>query len=313
MGKELKPTLWVHGSIFHLDDALCAAMGSIMGYQVKRTLDNKIVENCGPADIIADFGRKYDGVKYFDHHQPDAPYAQAVGIESRFPFAQPAAAGYMWAAFHKTIVKIVDPAAPDNVIPEVRDTIDFQLIAPSDRIDQEGAEVPPEITSFSAAVGFMNPITNDEKEFERTFMNAVRFVQRVLEGAIKKCLFKIYSREAINAAPIVNGNILVLDKYMPWQATVCNNPKFNKILFCVYPSLRGGWNGQTVPRTVTDRKNRKDFPIEWAGVAGKALAQLAGQPWETENDGYFCHVSRFLIAAPTKEIAIKMCQIAAEQ
>ena len=48
------------------------------------------------------------------------------------------------------------------------------------------------------------------------------------------------------------------------------------------------------------------------GEYTEILAQLTDQPWETENDGYFCHVARFLIAAPPKESAIKMCQIAAD-
>lgn len=310
--KEMKPVLWVHGSVFHLDDCLCGAMGKIMGYQIQRTLDKDISKNAGPSDIICDIGRVYDGIRNFDHHQPEAPYAQAVGIETRFPFSKPASAGYLWAAYNKTIIKCIDEKVPDSNIPEIRDTIDYQLIAPSDRIDTGEADVPQDITTLSAAVGFLNPTSSEAEDFDKSFKVAVDMVEKILRGAIKKCLHKIYSRETIEAAPIVGGHVLVLDSYLPWTSTVVNNPKFHNVLYVVYPSLRGGWNGQTVPVSSTDRTNRKDFPIEWAGLIGKALAQLTDQPWETENDGYFCHVARFLIAAPTKESAIKMCQIAAD-
>ena len=70
----------------------------------------------------------------------------------------------------------------------------------------------------------------------------------------------------------------------------------NKPLFVVFPSLRGGWNAQVVPRTAGSREARLDFPAEWV---------------ENKPEGLdFIHKGLFLIATEDKNTAVKLCQLA---
>ncbi len=310
MSKDFKGTMYVHGSKFHSDDMLCAAMGRILGYEIVRTLDKDIVQKVKPQDFVVDFGRVYDGVRFFDHHQPGAPNAQECGIENRFPFAKVAAAGQFWHKYGKDVIKAIDPKVPEEVIPEIIDAVDTALIAPSDKVDTGDGDLPLGVTSLSTVVTWFNPEDQDLKKFDAAFNVCLEnVVLPTLKRCIEKMLVKVYGREFVKAAPIVEGMVIVLDKYAPWQGTVIRTPKFDQCLFCVYPSLRGGWNGQVIPTSPTVNNARKDFPVEWAGLTDAEFCKAAGI--EQKGQGYFCHVARFLVAAPTKEEVIKLCTKAA--
>jgi len=298
--------LYVHGSKFHLDDALCAAMGKIMGYTYERTDDPNICNVAGPEDIVADFGRKYDGVRFFDHHQFDVPVPQDIGLNTRFPFSKVAAAGLLWAAKGADVIRAIDPTVQGSNIQEILDTIDIQIIAPSDHIDTGSGDVPPGICTLSYFVSAFAPDDQDPASFHQRFHQLVdNSITPFLESAIRKVIFKISSREYISAAPIVDGKIIVFEKYVPWVSEVQHTERFNNCLFCVFPSLRGGWSAQCIP-IEKSYKTRKSFPETWGGQSGKHFAEMVGERFEP-GDNFFCHNACFLIAAPTKEQVISMC------
>ena len=302
--------LYVHGSKFHLDDLLCAAMGKILGYTPVRTLDKEICSNASSVDLVCDIGRKYDGVRFFDHHQPDAPYAQQVNLNTRFPFAKVAAAGLLWAAKGKDIIKAIDPRAPQECIQEAIDMIDLSLIAPSDRIDTGGdLDIPPGICTLSGVISMRNPVSQDPKESDKAFFKVLPFIVETLEDYVKKTLNTIYGRKVVESAPIIDGKIIVLQEYTPWSQTVQMNSKFDGCLYCVYPSNRGGWNGQCIPNR-EGKGVRKLFPIEWIGCQTDfdCAKAMGFDTRYNPGDNYFCHEGRWLIAVPTKDIAIEACK-----
>ena len=300
--------IYIHASKFHLDDMLCAAMGVILGYTPVRTLDKKIIENASSVDLVCDFGRKYDGIRLFDHHQPDAPYAQKVGLNMRFPFAKVAAAGLLWAAKGKDIIKAVDPRVPQECIQEAIDMIDMSLIAPSDRIDTGGdLDIPPGICTLSSVISMCNPIAQDANASDAEFNELLPFIVKILKSYIVKTLNTIYGRKLVENSPIVDGKIVVLDEYTPWSQAVSQSSKFDNCLFCVYPSNRGGWNAQTIPNK-EGKGVRKLFPIEWIGnQTDQETAKAMGFEYE-KGDNFFCHEGRWLIAVPTKDHAIEACR-----
>lgn len=59
-----------HDGIFHADDVLAVALLKVVYHNyevvVLRTRDEVLLSTC---DILVDVGKKYDGEKYFDHHQ----------------------------------------------------------------------------------------------------------------------------------------------------------------------------------------------------------------------------------------------------
>jgi len=64
-------TIGTHDGTFHTDDVLAIALlkhyyESTHEVVIVRTRDKELLNTC---DILVDVGLKYDGVKYFDHHQ----------------------------------------------------------------------------------------------------------------------------------------------------------------------------------------------------------------------------------------------------
>ena len=94
---------------------------------------------------------------------------------------------------------------------------------------------------------------------------------------------------------------------MPWQGTLLSshNPKAEKMLYVVFPSLRGGWNWQGVPVSCLNRDLRKPCPEEWKGQPADELRRMTGI--ETVN---FVHPAGFLGSCGTREDAIKMAKLA---
>lgn len=302
--------LYVHAGKFHLDDVLCAAMGSILGFRVMRTLNKDICDDAGPSDVVCDFGFRYDGVRFFDHHQPTAPYAKQVGLTTRFPFARVAGAGLFWAAKGSEIIHVVDPRVPKECVQETIDSVDIALIAPSDRIDTNGADdIPPGICTLSSAIEMLNPTSQNVDDGDVAFNQATNFVSNILRSHIERTLNAIYGRKLVLNSPIVDGKIVVLDKYVPWKQTVLNNSKFDNCLYCVHPSNRGGWNAQCIPHK-NGKGHRKSFPMEWIGHrTDKEYAEAMGLADEyLEGDNYYCHNGRWIISAPTKDLVIRACR-----
>lgn len=64
----------------------------------------------------------------------------------------------------------------------------------------------------------------------------------------------------------------------------------------VFPSIRGGWNAQVVPKELGSREARLDFPSEW----------LENKPESLD----FIHQGLFIIATGDKDTAVKLCQLA---
>ena len=72
-------------------------------------------------------------------------------------------------------------------------------------------------------------------------------------------------------------------------------------LFVVYPSQRGGYSAQCVTDYKT-RRSKVPFPPAWGGQPEEILREKSGLALK------FCHPSRFLVTAETKEDAIEACR-----
>ena len=95
------------------------------------------------------------------------------------------------------------------------------------------------------------------------------------------------------------GSIEVLETYIPWKEALIGTEKN----FCIYPSLRNGWNAQGVPCSRESPAVKIPFPEEWAGADPKALGRI-------DPGLLFCHKGRHLINTRDKETAIRLCRIA---
>lgn len=94
-----KKTIVVHDGIFHCDELVAVALWLLANpgtvAEVVRSRNPEVIE---AADLVFDVGGKYDGVKYFDHHQKNVPTHKGTIIKY-------AAAGMVWEAVKDQIVK----------------------------------------------------------------------------------------------------------------------------------------------------------------------------------------------------------------
>ena len=130
---------------------------------------------------------------------------------------------------------------------------------------------------------------------------AVAVAKQILENQIASANAVNRADEKVQQAyKNSRDGIVVLPCYLPWK----NGLYKTDALFVIYPSQRGGWAAQCVNDRLT-RRPKRPFPQGWAGQPPEELAKRSGIP-----DLRFCHASRFMITADTKESAIAACRIA---
>ena len=102
-------------------------------------------------------------------------------------------------------------------------------------------------------------------------------------------------------------HILLLEKFAPWRALVLQSDKdaAAAIYITVFPSLRAGWNWQSVPLTTAKEDETIEVPDAWKGKRDQELADICGV-----SDAVFCHPDGFIGGAKSKEGAIQMAKLA---
>ena len=280
-----------HNGDFHSDDVFSIASISIkLGeIDIVRTRDNELIKN---ADYAIDVGGESDGEKKFDHHQEGGAGERINGI----PYAS---FGLVWKAFGEEICGGK----------EISELIDKKLVQPIDAADNGLNILTPVFKDlFPYMVGdciqSFKPGWNEEN-LSNAFKEAVEFAKNLLLREISK--FKTEEDGKKIVEDIYKNSddkqIIIMDKKYPWE-NVLN--KYNEPLFAVYPTREGdSWHVKSIRSNFYDFKVRKEMPISWAGKRDKELAELTGI-----DDALFCHNKRFLVAARTKEGAIKLAHLA---
>ena len=96
-----------------------------------------------------------------------------------------------------------------------------------------------------------------------------------------------------------NG-IVTLSIGVPWKSILIPEPVF----FVIYPSTRGGFNAQAVPKSIESNECKIYFLKVWRGQTD-TLTEISGIP-----DLTFCHSSSYLIATKSIKAAVKACETA---
>lgn len=260
---------FTHGGKFHADDVFATALLQILRPDIRVTRGFTV-----PDDFD---GIVYDvGLGMFDHHQ--------VPRETRPNGVPYAAFGLLWKVLGAGLVG-------EN---QAR-LIDENFIQPLDQNDNSG-----EPNSLADAIGFFNPAWDSRQDADACFFEAVAVAKTILERQLAAAQAVNRADEKVQAAYRASQDgIVVLPCYLPWK----NGLYRTDALFVVYPSQRGGWSAQCV----TDRKTKKPklpFPPSWAGQPPEVIAAKSGLSGIS-----FCHASRFLITADTKETALAACHI----
>lgn len=279
-----------HAGIFHADDILATAIVRWIygeGTPVARR-EPTSEEMADHEVVIADVGGAHvSGANNYDHHQRGGAGTRTNGV----PYA---AAGLLWQAVKDTFIKMwvgPDPAA-------VWAHVDRHLIQPVDAWDTGWVKPDPAgqpVLHLSQVVAAMNSRTATGDR-DPSFWKAVRFMDGVLGAAIHTATEAVEAREAVMAAPR-DGAVLVLEEFVPWQNAINKRPDVDELLYVVYPSARGGWNLQAVPKEPGSRESKRLLPEAWRGRTPEELDGMG------VYGATFCHPAGFIMGARTAYMA----------
>lgn len=281
-------TLVVHTGVFHSDDVFCSAAMKILNpdVSIKRITDEDVVEtNMEAGIIVADIG-----MGPFDHHQKDCP--------SREDGIRHCGASRLWLVFGPSVVRSVYPDITAEDCEFVCRGIYNNMLRTIAALDNGEEEFPKNVYSIVNIVEGFRPTWNSKKTYDEGFMEATEFVKVILLNEIHRFAAEASSQEYVReCAEKVEEGLVILEKYCPWKKIVVQK---SEALSIVYPSPRGGWYVEPVPKEykgVDELQYRIAFPKEWLGAKGEVAASLF--PGLT-----FCHVKGFISAFTTREQAV---------
>lgn len=268
---KLPAQAFTHGGKFHADDVFSAALLRHIRPDIRILRGFAVPENFD--GLVFDIG---DGM--FDHHAAGSPVR---------PNGNPYAAfGLLWQVL-----------GPELVGKDGAAWLDERFVQNLDVNDCTGAD-----NALADAIGSFNPVWDSADSADECFERAVQFAAQILENQLEQVRAVQRAKElVVRALPGARDGILVLPRYAPWKTLL---PAEADIRFVVYPSQRGGFAAQGV----NDRQTRRlkvPFPAAWAGQPAEKLAEISGIAGLR-----FCHASRFLITAETKQDALAACRAA---
>ena len=279
---------YTHGSIFHADDIFATALLEILvpGIQIARTNSVEMVQAADKDDcaIVYDIG-----YGEYDHHQPDRAtrpiedgyFFDKDGRMALIPYCS---FGLLWRDYGKVL-------CPHE---KAWKKVDRDLVLPIDKNDN-GVDHNLLTSAFAQFNPNWNEDGSDAARYA-AFAQAVEMAKTILNAYVSRANADVEAEESVKSSEVVDGKILVLDQYMPWNDIVIND--MPEILFVVFPSNRGGYNVQTVPDAPGSFTGRKLFPKKWLGNPDASLGMT------------FCHPGNFLLATETKEQAVNCAKLA---
>ena len=308
-------TIVVHGGLFHADDLMCAAIAKTLNPDIdviRESRPDKVKEylkddHC----LVCDVGRGE-----YDHHQEDA-----LTKEDGTKYC---AAGHLYKDFGHLI-----PMTDKNreIFETMLDSIDrHDNYGSFDSISNMfGAYIPaydkPDLamdSHFNLALDLLSDMFDTlDKDFNQDFKGNSELEKRfeLERQPIERDFLKIIGtnneelyndfvtytidfqneldkkeQEAIKLtneeyAKGDNSFVCVLSEYRPWEKALAKSPA----IYCVYPSMRGGFNVQCVPTHDNDGQGmRLQLPENMK-----------------DNDGFiFRHAAGFIGSFETQEQAV---------
>ena len=233
--KELSKDLtevYTHAGIFHADDVFSTALLNI--YCGKLLQVNRVFKL--PEDQVF----AYDiGMGKYDHHQVDA--------EVRENGVKYAAFGLIWREIGVEILGSEEAA----------ENFDYSFVQMIDIADNTGEKNP-----VSSIISSFNKNWDEMLVGDIYFHEAVEVAQKILEklfNSIKSTLrAEKIVKEYLEKTP-EDQEYVVFDKFAPWQEIIIPTNK----KFAIFPSNRGGYNVQVVPKEFGNPEAKQDLPKEW--------------------------------------------------
>ncbi|ODQ77832.1 hypothetical protein BABINDRAFT_163219 [Babjeviella inositovora NRRL Y-12698] len=316
-----------HSGSFHADESLAVYLLK----SLKKYADAEVVRSRDPAqweeaDIVVDVSGKYDGEKFFDHHQREFDEVFSADYKTKL-----SSAGLVYKHFGKEIIS----EKLNLSLSDAKQALQIDLLylkiykdfvealdANDNGINNYAADIKPNFhdknITLPSIVSHLNPSWNTnptDADYDRQFHKASALMGEVfmnlLDGYGNGWLpARTIVEDAFNARFDVDpsGKIMVLDQFCPWKEHLyCiekEADKENEILYVLFGDSSGAWRISTVSLTSTSFQNRKALPEPWRGIRDDALSQLTGVP-----GCIFVHAAGFIGGAKTREAVIQLAKM----
>ncbi len=270
-----------HSGTMHADEVFATAfLERYLGRSKVFRTNSVDFDKLSTKAIVYDIGRGK-----FDHHQADA-----LKRDNDITYCS---LGLLWKEFGKDFLKKEGFSNIDSLW----EYIDKDFI---EGIDADDNGVFPKIDAIykvktiSSIIKLFNPSFDSDEDESSQFIKAVDVASKIFYEEILYANGKVIADKKVNDlldSVSSNDKFLILDKFLPYEETILNREDKNNLLFVAFPSNRGGYAIKTIPKSLTDKTARMDFPEEWAGLDGKELEKVSS------IDGLaFCHTGRFIVS-----------------
>ncbi len=265
---------FTHAGWFHADDVFSAALLRILRPDIRIYRGFAVPK--GFSGIVFDIGEGE-----FDHHSKDR--------EKRENGAAYAAFGLLWRKFGHFLA-----------VPEVAKMFDEKFIQPLDMDDNFGTG-----NLIATLVGSFNPPWDAEGGEDEAFEEAVGVAEKLLAHRLESMAAAWRGRKVVEKAlGQMKDGLVLLPVYVPWKPVLVDSPAE----FVVFPSLRGGFSLQCVPREISGKTGLKvPLPGAWRGRRAEELQEITGVA-----DITFCHASGFMASVGSVEGAARLAGMAKE-
>lgn len=269
---NLPQLAFTHGGRFHADDVFSAALLKILRDDIRIYRGNTVPKNF--SGIVFDIGEGK-----FDHHQKDQ--------EKRPNGVAYASLGLLWREYGHCFLP-----------QKAADSFDLKFIQPLDIDDNKGTG-----NILAGLIGAYNPVWDSQDDPEQAFEKAVDIAQSLLWHKLESLIAMERGHSVVKKAlESMEQNIVVLEQYVPWKPVLVPS----EAEFVVFPSVRGGYSLQCVPKDFNGKTgNKVPLPKPWHAASAEELQELTQMP-----DVTFCHGSGFMCSTGSVETSVALAKIA---
>lgn len=286
--------LITHDSKFHPDDIFSTVLLSkiIKNPVLYRT--SNVPENTNAIIYDVGFGK-------FDHHGPNA--------KMRTEKIKYCSFGLLWDEYGKEYLKSIT----NSNIDDLHKVIEEKLVMQINGIDNgvfPTIIADYELTDLDKIIDMFNPTWDEEPNFDEAFLKALNIAEIIFDNVVRNEISKIKAKEIVlSKIDTVENNILILDKYIPYNDAVfsSSNPKAKDIKVVILPSNRGGYCVKPITVSKESKELLINFPKEYFGLHDEELQKISGI-----KTARFVHSTGFLGTTETLEDAILLAKKALE-
>lgn len=243
--------IFTHRALFHADEVFACAIIKMINENVEiYRVSIEVAQSKKGAGIIIDTGGEYDTANcLFDHHQ------EFLTREDGFPYAS---AGLVWNHYGEGIV---------NLDKDVANRVDEILIKGIDATDSDPnfshtatcSAGDVRLMTLSGIISSFNTESVQDDEAQAVaFDRAIGFATMILEDAIKSAKKHVAGEREFKAISIIEGEVLTLEKFVPWKEIVHNN--YPQVKFVISPGTQSPYQLLGVPVEPQSRELKQ--PIE---------------------------------------------------